>query len=123
MFRSEHVVPRRMTNLQAKRRITAIPEVAMPPKNSKRWVAKVHTDSTHPPKGLFTKDAVTIAPGFEAGFSQGTFVGHEDAELLHQPGGARTERTAQGHAAAGEDFALEENCRAEETQEEKACDQ
>jgi tRNA(adenine34) deaminase len=26
-----------------------------------RWVAKVKTDSTHPPKGLFTKDAQTIA--------------------------------------------------------------
>ena len=30
--------------------------------NSKhRWVAKVKTDSTHPPKGLFTKSASTIA--------------------------------------------------------------
>ena len=27
----------------------------------KRWVAKVTTDSTHPPKGLFTKSATTIA--------------------------------------------------------------
>jgi hypothetical protein len=27
----------------------------------KRWVAGVKTDSTHPPKGLFTKDAATIA--------------------------------------------------------------
>jgi Protein of unknown function (DUF3175) len=27
----------------------------------KRWVAKVKTDSTHPPKGLFTKSASTIA--------------------------------------------------------------
>ena len=26
-----------------------------------RWIAKVRTDSTHPPKGLFTKDAQTIA--------------------------------------------------------------
>jgi Protein of unknown function (DUF3175) len=26
-----------------------------------RWVVKVKTDSTHPPKGLFTKDANTIA--------------------------------------------------------------
>jgi tRNA(adenine34) deaminase len=26
-----------------------------------RWVAKVTTDSTHPPKGLFTKRASTIA--------------------------------------------------------------
>ena len=26
-----------------------------------RWVAKVKTDSTHPPAGLFTKSAATIA--------------------------------------------------------------
>jgi hypothetical protein len=30
-------------------------------KNKKRWVAKVTTDSTHPPAGLFTKSASTIA--------------------------------------------------------------
>ncbi|MBV9888249.1 MAG: DUF3175 domain-containing protein [Acidobacteria bacterium] len=30
-------------------------------KSGKRWVAKVTTDSTHPAKGLFTKDAATIA--------------------------------------------------------------
>ena len=28
---------------------------------SKRWVATVKTDSTHPPEGLFTKDVATIA--------------------------------------------------------------
>ena len=27
----------------------------------KRWVSNVKTDSTHPPAGLFTKDATTIA--------------------------------------------------------------
>ncbi len=27
----------------------------------KRWVRTVTTDSTHPPKGLFNKDAATIA--------------------------------------------------------------
>lgn len=30
-------------------------------KNKNRWVAKVKTDSTHPPEGLFTKDAATVA--------------------------------------------------------------
>src|SRR4249919_2821187 len=30
-------------------------------KKKKRWVAKVTTDSTHPPVGLFTKSASTIA--------------------------------------------------------------
>lgn len=30
-------------------------------KKPKKWVASVTTDSTHPPEGLFTKDAVTIA--------------------------------------------------------------
>ncbi|HYA25539.1 MAG TPA: DUF3175 domain-containing protein [Terriglobales bacterium] len=29
--------------------------------SNKRWVASVRTDSTHPPKGLFTRDALTIA--------------------------------------------------------------
>ena len=28
---------------------------------NKRWIAKVHTVSTHPPEGLFTKSATTIA--------------------------------------------------------------
>jgi hypothetical protein len=31
------------------------------PSNTKRWVAKVKTDSTHPREGLFTKSASTIA--------------------------------------------------------------
>ena len=30
-------------------------------KSKKRWVAKVTTDSTHPPARLFTKNAATIA--------------------------------------------------------------
>jgi tRNA(adenine34) deaminase len=30
-------------------------------KSGKKWVARVTTDSTHPAKGLFTKDAATIA--------------------------------------------------------------
>jgi len=30
-------------------------------KSQTRWVARVTTDSTHPPQGLFTKDAATIA--------------------------------------------------------------
>ncbi len=34
---------------------------ARTPAPKKRWVAKVTTDSTHPPADLFTKDAATIA--------------------------------------------------------------
>ena|SRR6185437_8868162 len=30
-------------------------------KNSHRWVQTITSDSTHPPEGLFTKDAATIA--------------------------------------------------------------
>ena len=30
-------------------------------RSSKRWVAKVKTDSTHPPAGLFTRSASTVA--------------------------------------------------------------
>jgi hypothetical protein len=33
----------------------------MPDRKKKRWVSKVTTDSTHPPVGLFTKNAATIA--------------------------------------------------------------
>jgi len=33
----------------------------MPAKKPKRWIAKVTTDSTHPPKGLFNRSATTIA--------------------------------------------------------------
>lgn len=30
-------------------------------KPKKKWSAKVHTESTYPPEGLFNKDAATIA--------------------------------------------------------------
>jgi len=33
----------------------------MPRETGKRWVSSVKTDSTHPPSGLFTKSAATIA--------------------------------------------------------------
>jgi len=33
----------------------------MPRQSKSRWVANVKTDSTHPPAGLFTKNAETIA--------------------------------------------------------------
>jgi tRNA(adenine34) deaminase len=33
----------------------------MPTSSKRRWVAKVQTDSTHPPPRLFRKDAATIA--------------------------------------------------------------
>jgi hypothetical protein len=33
----------------------------MSTKKKKRWVSQVATDSTHPPRGLFTKSAATIA--------------------------------------------------------------
>ena len=33
----------------------------MTTKRKRRWVRTVKTDSTHPPAGLFTKDAATIA--------------------------------------------------------------
>jgi Protein of unknown function (DUF3175) len=33
----------------------------MPAKKTKRWVRTVTTDSTHPPQGLFTRSAATIA--------------------------------------------------------------
>lgn len=33
----------------------------MATRKGKKWVARVKTDSTHPPSGLFTKSAATIA--------------------------------------------------------------
>jgi hypothetical protein len=36
-------------------------ESSVPSQKKKRWLAKVTTDSTHPPAGLFTKSATTIA--------------------------------------------------------------
>jgi hypothetical protein len=33
----------------------------MPKKQKRKWSASVHTDSTHPPTGLFNKSAATIA--------------------------------------------------------------
>jgi tRNA(adenine34) deaminase len=35
--------------------------IKMRKRNQKRWVARVKTDSTHPPPDLFTKSANTIA--------------------------------------------------------------
>jgi tRNA(adenine34) deaminase len=36
-------------------------EGTMGAKNKNRWVREVKTDSTHPPEGLFARDAETIA--------------------------------------------------------------
>ena len=36
-------------------------EARRKPTGKTRWVAKVHTDSTHPPPGLFSKSAPVIA--------------------------------------------------------------
>jgi tRNA(adenine34) deaminase len=38
-----------------------MPSKKSPASKKKRWVARVQTDSTHPPEGLFTKNASTIA--------------------------------------------------------------
>ena len=51
---------------------------------SERWIAAVTTDSTHPPKGLFTKSASTIA-GVEKAVAQGSRIRNAYAYLLHQP--------------------------------------
>ncbi len=38
-----------------------MPSQKKPASKKRRWVAKVTTDSTHPPEGLFTKSATTVA--------------------------------------------------------------
>jgi Protein of unknown function (DUF3175) len=52
--------PRRATQSRGSKRSTKTGN-APGRRAEKRWVASVHTDSTHPQKGLFTKDAATIA--------------------------------------------------------------
>lgn len=44
-----------------KKGIHSIREVHVPQDANEKWVSTVKTDSTHPPKGLFTKKAATIA--------------------------------------------------------------
>ena len=39
----------------------AVPKPKTSHTSGKKWVASVKTDSTHPPEGLFTKNAPTIA--------------------------------------------------------------
>lgn len=52
----------------------------------RRWVQKVKTVSTFPPKTLFTKDAATICPGDgqQEGQSQGHRVGNPHGPVLPQ---------------------------------------
>ncbi|MFZ0734476.1 MAG: DUF3175 domain-containing protein [Candidatus Sulfotelmatobacter sp.] len=38
-----------------------MPRTKSKSKKKNRWVARVKTDSTHPPEGLFKKDAATVA--------------------------------------------------------------
>jgi len=60
----------------------------------KRWVAKVTTDSTHPPKGLFTKSAPIIARdlGVREGIPQRGGIGDANADVFHQSSWPRPER-------------------------------
>ncbi len=52
--RSSKAAAENKKKVSAKKRPTSKPAV-------RKWVATVTTDSTHPPEGLFTKDAATIA--------------------------------------------------------------
>src|ERR1700704_4023137 len=44
-----------------KKKSTAATKSRSKARSAKRWVSKVTTDSTHPPKGLFTKNPAAIA--------------------------------------------------------------
>jgi hypothetical protein len=50
-----------MPTTKPKTRPTNKPNARTSASPPNRWVAKVTTDSTHPPEGLFKKDARTIA--------------------------------------------------------------
>jgi tRNA(adenine34) deaminase len=62
-FRRDHAVQiRQNPKLTENRQASNLrKEVNMPTK--KKWSAKVHTESTFPPEGLFKKDAAAIARG------------------------------------------------------------
>ena len=49
----------KIANTAAAHRISFI--MTTKPQAKKKWSAKVHTESTYPPAGLFNKDAATIA--------------------------------------------------------------
>jgi hypothetical protein len=51
----------RSSGKQASRKQTKSRAKGKDKPTTKRWVRKVDTDSTHPPEGLFTKNAETIA--------------------------------------------------------------
>ncbi len=76
---------------------------------SKRWVAKVKTDSTHPPPELFTKDASTIARvlASKKSLAQGRRVRHADADILHKPRRSRIEPVAQEGTRTGKIVVVE----------------
>jgi hypothetical protein len=68
----------------------------------KRWVAKVNTDSTHPPEEPFTRrgesgDRREIA-GFEKSISQGIRIGHAHADhfIFHPSRWLRSNRDPKG---------------------------
>ncbi len=81
----------------------------MPAKKTNRWVKTVTTDSTHPPEGLFTKSAATIAKTLATKkvSPKVTSVGDADADLLHQPCRAQFERRAPGGAGESKIVAFE----------------
>ncbi len=63
-------------------------------KNPRRWVAKVKTESTFPPDGLFSKKRSNYRPNtcVEEGFAEGSCLWNANADLLHQSRRARVDR-------------------------------
>lgn len=71
----------------------------------KKWVAKVKTDSTHPPEGLFTKSPATIArtlaskkvspKGPQSGMRMLTYFINRAGKGLSQTSRARLERAKE----------------------------
>lgn len=89
----------------------------MPKHKEKRWIAKVNTDSTHPPTGLFKKDASTIAKSLASKrvSPKGTRVRHEDVEVLHQSCRERSECLSSCRISSSEQATLEKNSSQTET--------
>jgi len=92
-------------------------------RGAKRWVSKVHTASTYPPKGLFTKSAATIARVLASRkvSPKGPGIGDAHAHLLHQSGGARSEHNAPWGTAKSEEPALRTDQKDSQKRSKKIC--
>jgi hypothetical protein len=83
-------------------------------RNSRRWVATVKMDSTHPAPGLFKKRCIDDrqSAGVEEGFAERPAVWNAHAELFHKSRGARIVGVAAAGVGKGQEVVVKEDGRA-----------